>query len=177
MYGSLASSHYNLALRCIQTGCHSPMGTLSHLIAQNYNLKDVDPKKVQEAQRVEEALSQESLLAEPKQSDPSLTLVAPTNRDCAPPNVQHVPYWILKGMHDQGVRQDQACHWDFHQSTCLSMARPVSCITPRGSPMATSSSPPPMRRQCMDPWQVLTTTWPCCASRQGSIHKLGPCLT
>ena len=41
MYGSLASSHCNLALRCIQTGLHSPIGTLSDLIALNSNLKDV----------------------------------------------------------------------------------------------------------------------------------------
>ena len=41
MYGSLASYHYNLALRCIQAGLHSPIGTLSDLIAHNSNLKDV----------------------------------------------------------------------------------------------------------------------------------------
>ena len=28
MYGSLTSSHYNLALRCIQTGLHSPIWDL-----------------------------------------------------------------------------------------------------------------------------------------------------
>ena len=39
--GSLASSHYNLALRCIQIGLVSPIGTLSDLMAQNYNLKGV----------------------------------------------------------------------------------------------------------------------------------------
>ena len=54
------------------------------------------------AQRVEEALSQESLFAEPKQIDPSMILVAPTNRDGAPPNVQHVHYGILKSFMTKG---------------------------------------------------------------------------
>ena len=58
--------------------------------------KDVDQGKFKKlAQRVEEALSQESLFVEPKQIDPSLILVAPTNRDGAPPNVQHVHYGVL----------------------------------------------------------------------------------
>ena len=41
MYGSMAGSLYNLALRCIHTGLHSPFGTLSDLIALSYKLKDV----------------------------------------------------------------------------------------------------------------------------------------
>ena len=56
------------------------------------------PREVQTklAQRVEKALSQECLFAEPNQIDRSLVLVAPTNRDGSPPNVQHVHYGILK---------------------------------------------------------------------------------
>jgi hypothetical protein len=41
MDGSLASSHYNLALRCVQTGLNSPIGNLSDLNAQNANLQYV----------------------------------------------------------------------------------------------------------------------------------------
>jgi len=59
--------------------------------------KDVDEGKFKNlAQRVEEALSQESLFAEPKHVDPSLILVAPTHRAGAPPHAQHVHYGILK---------------------------------------------------------------------------------
>ena len=54
------------------------------------------------ATRVEEALSQESLFVEPKQIDPSLMLVAPTNRDGAPHNAQHVHYGILKSFMTKG---------------------------------------------------------------------------
>ena len=53
--------------------------------------KDVDQGKFKKlAQRVEEALFQESLFVEPMQIDPSLILVAPTNRVGAPPYMQHV---------------------------------------------------------------------------------------
>ena len=54
------------------------------------------------AQRVEEALTKESLFAEPKQIDPSLILVAPNNRDGAPPNVRHVHQGILKSFQVKG---------------------------------------------------------------------------
>ena len=77
--------------------------------------KDVDQGKFKKlAQRVEETMAKESLFAEPKQIDPSLILVAPTNRDGAPPNVQHVHYGILKSFMTS-VRQDQGGHWDLHQ--------------------------------------------------------------
>ena len=65
--------------------------------------KNVDQGKFKKlAQRVEVALSQERLFAEPKQIDPSLILVAPTNRDGARPTVQHVYYGILKSFMTKG---------------------------------------------------------------------------
>ena len=65
--------------------------------------KDVDQGKLKQlAQRVEEALSQDSLFVEPKQIDPSLILVAPTNRDGPPSNVQHVHYGILQSFMTKG---------------------------------------------------------------------------
>ena len=64
---------------------------------------DVDAGKFKKlAQRVEETLTTEILFAEPKQIDPSLILVAPHNRDGAPPNVQHVHYGILKSFKTKG---------------------------------------------------------------------------
>ena len=67
------------------------------------------------AQRVEETLATECLFAEPKQVDPSLILVAPANRDGAPPNVMHVHNGILKCFLTKGARPDKAGHWDLHQ--------------------------------------------------------------
>ena len=71
--------------------------------------KDVDQGKFKKlAQRVEETMAKESLFAEPKQIDPSLILVAPTNRDGAPPNVQHVHYGILKSFMTSGFDRTRA---------------------------------------------------------------------
>ena len=65
--------------------------------------KDVDCGKFKKlAQRVEETLTNESLFANPKQLDPQLILVAPTNRDGAPPNVQHVHFGILRSFVRKG---------------------------------------------------------------------------
>jgi hypothetical protein len=64
---------------------------------------DVDAGKFKKlAQRVEDTLAKETLFAEPKQIDPSLVLVAPLNRDGAPPNVQHVHCGILKSFKTKG---------------------------------------------------------------------------
>ena len=41
MYGSLACSHLNMALRCIQAGLQSPAGDLQDLMDDTGNLKDV----------------------------------------------------------------------------------------------------------------------------------------
>lgn len=41
MYGSLAGSHLNLALRCIQSGCTSPQGDISALVTEDESLKEV----------------------------------------------------------------------------------------------------------------------------------------
>ena len=49
------------------------------------------------AQRVEQVLNDRVLYKEPKQLDPKTVLVAPLNRDGAPPNVQHIHSDILKG--------------------------------------------------------------------------------
>ena len=54
------------------------------------------------AQRVEKVLGDEVLHKEPKQLDPSLILIAPLNRQGAPPNVQHIHFVILKGMLQKG---------------------------------------------------------------------------
>ena len=54
------------------------------------------------AQRVEHALNEKVRLKEPKQLDPRAVLVAPLNRDGAPPNVQHVHQVILRSFLQQG---------------------------------------------------------------------------
>ena len=132
------------------------------------------------AHRVEEALSQESLLAEPEQIDPSLIRVAPTNQYGAPPNVQHVQCGILKSLMTNGFDNTKPAIGICIKYTSAH-GKDLIMDHNKRSPRATSSSPPSMRRQCMDLWQVLTTTWHGCASRQesrqASIHPLGPCLT
>ena len=40
IYGSLACSHYNLALRLLQAGAKSPIGDLIKLLEENEHLKD-----------------------------------------------------------------------------------------------------------------------------------------
>jgi hypothetical protein len=40
-YGSLATSHFNLALRCIKAGTFLPIGNLSDLVAESANLKEI----------------------------------------------------------------------------------------------------------------------------------------
>ena len=54
------------------------------------------------AQRVEQTLSENVVFQEPKQLDPRTVLVAPGNRDGAPPNVQHVHQQILKSFIQKG---------------------------------------------------------------------------
>ena len=39
-YGSLACSHYNLALRLLQAGAASPIGDLVKILEENEHLKD-----------------------------------------------------------------------------------------------------------------------------------------
>ena len=41
IYGSLASSHFNLALRCLQAGIISPIGDLCSMLTENLNLNEV----------------------------------------------------------------------------------------------------------------------------------------
>ena len=57
------------------------------------------------AERVEQVLNQEVLFKEPKQLDPRAVLVAPLNRDGAPPNVMHIHHGILKSIVLQGFDQ------------------------------------------------------------------------
>ena len=45
IYGSLASSHYNLALRCIQSNMISPIGSLSDLL-QDDQTSETEPRMV-----------------------------------------------------------------------------------------------------------------------------------
>ena len=54
------------------------------------------------AQRVEGVLMNQKVFQEPKQIDPQAILVAPMNRDGAPPNVPHVHHGILKSIVEQG---------------------------------------------------------------------------
>ena len=49
------------------------------------------------ALRVQKTLEDFAVWKEPKQLDPSSILVAPANRDGAPPNVPHIHKGILKG--------------------------------------------------------------------------------
>ena len=54
------------------------------------------------AQRVEVTLTEETLYPEPKQIDPRSILVAPLNRDGAPPNVQHIHRGIPQSIQQKG---------------------------------------------------------------------------
>ena len=54
------------------------------------------------ALRVQKTLTDFGVWQEPKQLDPSSILVAPCNRDGAPPNVPHIHHGILKGLMDHG---------------------------------------------------------------------------
>ena len=54
------------------------------------------------AQRVESTLKDNIVFPEPKQLDPRTILVAPLNRDGAPPNVQHIHHGILKSFLQKG---------------------------------------------------------------------------
>ena len=40
IYGSLANSHYNLALRLLQAGAKSPIGDLNQILEENEDLRD-----------------------------------------------------------------------------------------------------------------------------------------
>ena len=63
----------------------------------------LDPAKMGKlAQRVEKILKDYGTFGEPKQLEPQTVLVAPANRDGAPPNSQHVHNGILKGFLDKG---------------------------------------------------------------------------
>ena len=64
---------------------------------------DVDAGKFKKlAQRVEETLSSKVIFKDPKQIPPPQVLVAPLNRDGAPPNVQHIHHGILKSFLTKG---------------------------------------------------------------------------
>ena len=41
VYASLAGSHFNMALRCIQAGTHSPIGSLKDILTDNADLIDL----------------------------------------------------------------------------------------------------------------------------------------
>ena len=57
---------------------------------------EVDAGKVMKlAQKIEQAMAENLVYPEPKQIDPRCILVAPRNRDGAPPNVMHVHHQIL----------------------------------------------------------------------------------
>ena len=65
--------------------------------------KDTDAGKLGKlAQRVEKILQEQVVFREPKQLDPSSILVAPLNRDGAPPNVPHIHQGILAGFFEKG---------------------------------------------------------------------------
>ena len=65
--------------------------------------KDTDVAKLGKlAQRVEKTLREQTVFTEPKQLEPQSVLVAPLNRDGAPPNVPHIHRQILKGFFEKG---------------------------------------------------------------------------
>ena len=64
------------------------------------------------AQRVEQTLKMNRKFEDPKQIDPREILVAPLNRDGAPPNVQHIHHGILKSFVEKGFRPEQASTGD-----------------------------------------------------------------
>ena len=41
MYATLAGSHFNIALRCIKAGTHSPVGDLQGILTDNQDLVDI----------------------------------------------------------------------------------------------------------------------------------------
>ncbi len=59
-------------------------------------------KMMKLAQRVEKAMADHLAHLEPKQLDPRLILVAPLNRDSAPPNQMHVHQGILNSFKNKG---------------------------------------------------------------------------
>ena len=59
-------------------------------------------QQVKLAQRVEGVLMNQKVFQEPRQIDPRAILVAPSNRDGAPPNVPHVHHGIIKSIIEQG---------------------------------------------------------------------------
>ena len=64
---------------------------------------NTDPGKfLKLAQRVEQAMQDHLCLKEPKQLDPQMVLVAPMNRDRAPPNILHIHLVILKSFITKG---------------------------------------------------------------------------
>ena len=64
-----------------------------------------DPGKASKlVQRVEKALLR-CINSEPKQLDPLSLLVDPSNRDGAPPNIQHVHFGILKSFAVKGYNR------------------------------------------------------------------------
>ena len=68
----------------------------------SFHWEGCGPGEVQEVGIVVEALSHDILFVEPKQIDPSLILVATTNRDGAPPTAQHVHCGIARSFMTKG---------------------------------------------------------------------------
>ena len=54
------------------------------------------------AQRVEAVLNDKVIFKDPKQLDPRSVLVAPLNRDGAPPNIQYIHKGIIRGLKEKG---------------------------------------------------------------------------
>ena len=102
----------------------------------------VDPGKLKKlAQRVEDTLSTMCLFAEPKQLDPSLVLVAPLNRQGAPPNKRHVHVGVLLSFKEKRGWQDQACDWH-HQQPSLQLASPGTQLASPSVQLASSATKP-----------------------------------
>ena len=116
----------------------------------------LDPAKMGKlAQRVEKILKDYGTFGEPKQLEPQTVLVAPANRDGAPPNSQHVHNGILKGFLDKG-----------YDSTRPQIGICVEFVPPEGTRSSSStitalpqvmgcSRGSTTRRPSTDPWPAL----------------------
>ena len=78
----------------------------------------VDPLSAKKlALRVEETLTKHCLLGEPKQLEPPLVLVAPTNRDGGLPNVQHAHSGVLQSCITKGIDKQNGLPLGYASST------------------------------------------------------------
>ena len=123
--------------------------------------KDTDVGKLGKlAQRVEKILQEQVVFREPKQLDPSSILVAPLNRDGAPPNVPHIHQGILAGFFEKGFDSTRP-----QVGICVEFKSPegkrkLLQITTGSREAHCCSRGLKRTRSSTVPWQAHTSTWP-----------------